>query len=345
MPMLATTERVVKCPTGHCPGWITVDDSRPQTLPCRYCRVTVNTLAYLLDSTADSAEGATEATRVPQRVHEGFNGLLLRAAGMTGGNVYLRAIDRTVVSLVPSTRGVIIEFNPVIARQAGPAAMVALILHPLLHIDLHPRQEKPLGMTLRPGARQHEVLQPAANYLLTLTDHAWITARIDAVDLALRPAAQAWGLDIASMLTGNETFFPPYMAERNRRWLMEQCAAPDADAATVSEALVARLAALSARFFTNQREDLRRTLVAIQLADLALRDPDRVTPYAGAVTAAGMPGVEAAAPLGARLAAEISAVREANPVFDQTVHRQALDAALKALSLHTVFEAQTLKTA
>ena len=68
--MLATTERVVKCPTGHCPGWITVDDSRPQTLPCRYCRVTVNTLAYLLDSTADSAEGATESTRVPPRVHE-----------------------------------------------------------------------------------------------------------------------------------------------------------------------------------------------------------------------------------------------------------------------------------
>src|SRR6187455_1431212 len=105
MPVLTATERVVKCPTGHCPGWITVDDDRPQTVPCRYCRVTVNTLSYLL-------QGAPETgTSLAPAVHEAFNSLMLHVAGMTGGNVYLRPIDRTLVSLVPSSRGVAVEYN------------------------------------------------------------------------------------------------------------------------------------------------------------------------------------------------------------------------------------------
>ncbi|HMA34912.1 MAG TPA: hypothetical protein VKY74_10580 [Chloroflexia bacterium] len=342
MPLLATAERVVKCPTGHCPGWITVDDDRPQTVPCRYCRVTVNTLRYLLEGIPDSG---TAASHLTPAVHAAFNSLLLAAAGMTGGNVYLRPIDRTVVSLVPSTRGVIVEYNPVIARQAGPAAVVTLLFHYLLHIDLHPRQERPLGLLLRPGARDKEPFQPAVNYLLHLADHAWIMARIAAVDAHLLPAAQAWGLDLAGMLTGNETFFPPYMAERNRRWIMEQFDAPTATPAGVAGALVTRLAALSARFFAGQREDLRRTLVAIQLADLGLRDPDRGPAYQAALIAAGLPGVDAAAHTATRLLADVVAVRDQAPAFEAIAFRQALDAALKALGLHTAFEIQTLKNA
>ena len=67
MPVLATAERVVKCPTSRCPGWITVDDDRPQTVPCRYCRVTVNTLTFLLESIPDDPRGAEDATRLPTR--------------------------------------------------------------------------------------------------------------------------------------------------------------------------------------------------------------------------------------------------------------------------------------
>ena len=339
MPLLATAERVVKCPTGHCPGWITVDDERPQTPPCRYCRVTVNTLSFLLESASET--GA--APQMPAAVHETFNGLLLKLAGMTGGNVYLRPIDRTIVSLVPSTRGVIIEYNPMIARHAGPAAVVALILHHLLHIEQHPRHEKPLGMVLRAGARDKEAMQPVANYVLTLVDHAWITPRIDAIDPALGEAARTWGLDVAALLTGNETFFPPYMAERNRRWISDQFAGA-ADSAALGEALVTRLASLSARFFAGQRDDLRRNLLAVQLADLGVRDPARQAPYAAALEAAGVPNAAVAAGTAARLVLEIDEVRADSPTYDPIAYRRGLEAALKALGLQTVFEVQTLKS-
>src|SRR3954471_8175679 len=109
MPVIATAERVVKCPTSHCPGWITVDDDRPQTVPCRYCRVTVNTLTYLLEGVPDAPAGADEATRLPHAIHEAFNSLLLKVAGVTGGNVYLRPSDRLLAGLVPGSRGLIIE--------------------------------------------------------------------------------------------------------------------------------------------------------------------------------------------------------------------------------------------
>src|SRR4051812_34567186 len=151
MPVLATAERVVKCPTSHCPGWITVDDDRPQTVPCRYCRVTVNTLTYLLEGVPDAPDDAGAAGRLPHAVHEAFNGLLMQVAGMTRGNVYLRPSERVLVGLVPGTRGLIVEYNLALARQTGAAAMVALILHSLLHLAIHPREERPLGLTLRAG--------------------------------------------------------------------------------------------------------------------------------------------------------------------------------------------------
>lgn len=343
MPVLATAERVVKCPTGHCPGWITIDDARPQTVPCRYCRVTVNTLSYLLENTSDPIGGRTHA--LPHTVHEAFNGLLLAVAGMTGGNVYLRPIDRTIVSLMPSTRGVIIEYNPVIARRAGPAAVAAMIFHYLLHIEQHPRNEKLLGLVVKPGGRDREALQPAANSLLRLADHAWIAARIAEIDPGLPAAARAWGLPAAEMLTGNETFFPAYMAERNRRWIMDEFAAPDATPEAACVALLDRLASLSARFFAGHREDLRRAVVALQLTDFGLRDPARVPAYQAALEAAGLPNVDASAGIAQHLVADLTEIRAASPAPDPASYRRALDAGLKALNLHTSFEVQTLKAA
>lgn len=334
MPILATAERVVKCPTGHCPGWITVVDDRPQTAPCRYCRVTVNTLSFILENTPGSVS-------LSPAVHAAVNDLLLTTAGVTRGNVYLRPMERTVLALLPSTRGVIIEYNPIIARQAGPAAVVALMLHHLLHLDGH-RDDKPTAMALRPGARDREALQPAANGLLTLTDHAWIAARIDAIDPSLTAAKRAWGLDLVEMLTGNESVFPPYMADRNRRWVMEQFDAPDSNGADVAAALEERLAALSARFFTNQREDLRRSLVAIQLADLALRDPARVESYTAALAATGLPALDTAIPLGHSLAAELQAARAATPTLTGPAYRAALEADLKTLGFQTAFEVRNV---
>src|SRR5262249_54905780 len=147
--------------------------------------------------------------------------------------------------------------------------------------------------------------QNAVNYLIKLVDHPWITARLAAVDSGLVAAERIWGLALIGMLTGNEGFFPAYMADRNRRWIIEQFSQADVTAESISAALLARLASLSTRFFANQREDLRRTLTALQLAELALRDPDQVAPYQAALEAQGLPGVSAAAGLATRLAADL----------------------------------------
>ncbi|HUS14378.1 MAG TPA: hypothetical protein VM536_05085, partial [Chloroflexia bacterium] len=143
---------------------------------------------------------------------------------------------------------------------------------------------------------------------------------------------------------GNETFFPPYMADRNRRWIMEQFDTSDAVPEAVAAALVERLATLSSRFFAGQREDLRRALVALQLADLGLRDPQHVAAYSAALDAAGLPGAQAAAATAQSLVSDLSAIRTSNPTFDQVAYRRALDSGLKALGFQNAFEVQTLKS-
>src|SRR5437588_3766176 len=85
--------RVVKCPTPQCPGWITLDSTRHQTEPCRYCRIGVDTLRFLL-----SRVGA-ENKALPAQVHDEFNRLMLAMAGAWGQNVYLRPSRATLVDL------------------------------------------------------------------------------------------------------------------------------------------------------------------------------------------------------------------------------------------------------
>src|SRR4029078_12111602 len=98
------TPHVVKCPTPQCPGWITLDSTRHQTEPCRYCRVGVDTLRFLL-----SRVGADHKA-LPTEVHDEFNRLMLTMAGAWGRNVYLRPSNKTLVDLLPGSRGVTLEY-------------------------------------------------------------------------------------------------------------------------------------------------------------------------------------------------------------------------------------------
>src|SRR6476661_3487360 len=174
MPVLTATERLVKCPTPHCPGWIIVDDHRPQTVPCRYCRVTVHTLAYLLGQAdvAVAREGAeTSVDLQDSALHATFNDLVLGLAGTTEGNVYLRPTDRALVTLIRGPRGVVVEYHAALAGRVDPAALIGMLMHWLLHIDLHPRNERMWRAEPKAGGRQD--LGGAVAYLQSMVDHIW----------------------------------------------------------------------------------------------------------------------------------------------------------------------------
>src|SRR4051794_27425705 len=145
--------RVVKCPTPQCPGWITLDITRHQTEPCRYCRVGVDTLRFLL-----SRLGA-EHKALPPEVHDEFNRLMLALAGAWGRNVYLQPSGKALVDMIAGSRGVTIEYNPALgaAGQDGSAPLVGAILHKLLHFEAHLAQRLP-QLSVRSGAREKESL-------------------------------------------------------------------------------------------------------------------------------------------------------------------------------------------
>src|SRR5688572_16260043 len=162
--------RVVKCPTPQCPGWITIDNTRHQTEPCRYCRVGVDTLRFLLSRVG--AEPQSKA--MSPQVHDWFNHLMLTMAGAWGQNVYLRPSDEGLVDLRSGQRGVIIEYNPQLgdAGEDGPMPLVGTILHKLLHYEAH-LGTRPVQIVAKSGARDKEVLAPLLGYLTIVADHAW----------------------------------------------------------------------------------------------------------------------------------------------------------------------------
>src|SRR5438105_4708249 len=123
----------------QCPGWITLDSTRHQTEPCRYCRIGVDTLRFLL-----SRVGA-ENKALPPEVHDEFNRLMLTMAGAWGQNVYLRPARDTLVDLKAGARGVIVEYNPLLgaAGEDGAAPLIGIILHKLLHFEAHLGQRPP----------------------------------------------------------------------------------------------------------------------------------------------------------------------------------------------------------
>src|SRR5262245_12797924 len=210
------TPRLVKCPTPQCPGWITLDSTRHQTEPCRYCRIGVDTLRFLL-----SRVGA-EKKALPPAVHDEFNRLMLTMAGAWGRNVYLRPSRTTLVDLTAGARGVTVEYNPLLgsAGQDGAAPLVGMILHKLLHFEAHLGQRVP-GLEVRSGAKEKAGLGPLLSYLTMVADHAWVVARLQQLYPTLCEAQGRWGLDLAQMLVGSESMFNRYLSERNLNKLVD----------------------------------------------------------------------------------------------------------------------------
>ncbi len=340
------TPRVVKCPTPQCPGWITLDSTRHQTEPCRYCRIGVDTLRFLL-----SRVGA-ENKALPAQVHDEFNRLMLTMAGAWGQNVYLRPSQETLVDLKSGARGVIVEYNPQLgdAGSDGPAPLVGIILHKLLHFEAHLGQ-KPMQMATKSGAKDKEGMAPLVNYLLTVADHAWVTSRLEQLNPLLHSAQGRWGLDLAQMLVGSESMFNRYLSERNLQKLVAVLQTTD-DANAFRDAVMSRLATLTKQTIEREKEDTRRVYLAIQLANVRLLNPEAYEPYQAALTGTGTDNVRDAAGLADRLYTSLSELPVASPppakskegeataaiVVELAQFHNALESGLKALGLANYFE-------
>lgn len=341
------TPRVVKCPTPQCPGWITLDSTRHQTEPCRYCRVGVDTLRFLL-----SRVGA-EHKSLPPEVHDEFNRLMLTMAGAWGRNVYLRPSHKTLVDLLPGARGVTLEYNPLLgaAGRDGAAPLVGTILHKLLHFEAHLGERVP-QITARSGAREKEGLAPMLAYLMTVADHAWVTARLQELYPALYSAQARWGLDITHMLIGSESMFNRYLSERNLNKLLVTLTQAGEDAASFRAAVVERLAAQTAQILEREKEEPRRVYLAIQLANARLLNQDTYAEYVDALASTGVEHVRETVPVADRLYSELySALGEsvstapakptgsqAPSVIDTGQFVHALQGAIKALGLANFFD-------
>lgn len=340
------TPRVVKCPTPQCPGWITIDSTRHQTDPCRYCRIGVDTLRFLL-----SRVGA-ENKVLPVAVHDEFNRLMLTMAGAWGRNVYVRPVRETLVDLKAGERGVIVEYNPMLggAGDDGPAPLVGIILHKLLHFEAHLGQ-KPLQVAAKSGSREREILVPLLSYLTTVADHAWVSARLAQLNPLLHEAQSRWGLDLAQMLVGSESMFNRYLSERNLSKLVAVLQTTDEPQA-FRAAVIDRLAMLTHQTLDREKEETRRTYLAIQLANVQLLNPDAYADYQNALVSIGLSSVREAFPLAERIYNDLSSSPLASPpqsqaqdgeasaavTLDSAQFQKAIEGAIKGLGLANYFE-------
>jgi len=338
--------RVVRCHTPQCPGWITLDSTRHQTEPCRYCRVGVDTLRFLL-----SRVGA-ENKALPAEVHDEFNRLMLTMAGSWGQNVYLRPSQETLVDLKAGVRGVLVEYNPQLgdAGEDGPAPLIGIILHKLLHFEAHLGQ-KPVQMAAKSGARDKEGMTPLLNYLMTVVDHAWVVARLGQLNPLLHSAQARWGLDLAQMLVGSESMFNRYLSERNLQKLVAVLETSN-DAGTFRDAIIERLAMLTRQTVEREKDETRRTYIGIQLANVRLLNPDAYEPYISALEETGLQNVPEGKGTADRLYTALSESQVAMPpqpkaqadgslpamVVDSAQFHNALESAIKALGLVNYFE-------
>lgn len=344
-PVPLMTPRVVKCPTPQCPGWITLDSTRHQTEPCRYCRVGVDTLRFLL-----SRVGA-ENKALPAQIHEEFNRLMLTMAGAWGQNVYLRPSRETLVDLKSGARGVTIEYNPLLgaAGSDGAAPLVGIILHKLLHFEAHLGQ-KPPQISPKSGAREREALLPLLQYIFTVADHAWVTARLQALNPLLHSAQSLWGLDMAQMLVGSESMFNRYLSGRNLNRLVAELKSSETSD-TFLGVVIDRLATLTSQTLDREREETHRIYLGIQIANARLMNPDAVGAYQGALEANKIANVSEAAALAERVYGELRELASPAPSLsrkkeeetaavsmDAGQYHRALDGALKVLGLANYFE-------
>jgi hypothetical protein len=349
-PLAAQTPRVVKCPTPQCPGWITLDSTRHQTEPCRYCRIGVDTLRFLLSRVGAEPENKA----LPARVHDWFNRLMLTMAGAWGQNVYLRPSNEGLVDLRAGQRGVIIEYNPQLgdAGEDGPAPLVGTILHKLLHFEAH-LGTRPVQIVPKSGAREREGLSPLLSYLLTVTDHAWVTARLGQLDPTLQKAGQRWGLDVAQMLVGSESMFNRYLSERNLHKLVSVLDETE-DAGEFREAVLGRLATLTQTTLGREREETRKIYLAIQLANVRLLNPGAHDAYREALETTGLDNLNEAVPMSERLYYAINDSPMGRPpttpkggdgsgpvAADPAGFNAAVESALKALGMANYFEVKS----
>ncbi len=335
--------RIVKCATSGCPGWITLDITRHQTEPCRYCRVGVDTLRFLLSRVG------SENKALPQEVHEEFNRLMLTMAGAWGQNVYLRPSNDTLVDLKAGVRGVVVEYNPLLgnAGEDGPAPLVGIILHKLLHFEAHLGQRPP-QMVAKSGSRDREGMLPLMNYLMTVADHVWVTARLKALNPQLYEAQRKWGLDLAQMLVGSESMFNRYLSERTQSKLLPALG-ESGSAAEFLKAVLTRLAALTAQILDREKEETRRVYLAVQMANIRLLNDDAYGLYTGMLGEASLANVKEAMQLSDRLYGDLSASAigsvssaggaESGPVsVDAGAFNRGLEGAIKALGMSNHFE-------
>ena len=269
---------------------------------------------------------------------------MLTLAGNTGGNVYLRPTDRALVAITAGPRGVVIEYNAALAGGVSAAAMVGLLLHRLFHVDIHPRTERVWRADPKPGGRQDLAWLTA--YLPAVVDHAWLEPLMDARVPGLRAALQAWGMDVALMLTGPESFFPPFMGDRTRREMAAWSAQPDMTAEGMRTALVDRLAELTAGAFGRERTETNRLVLALQIADLRQRNPQAADAFVAGLETREALNLREALPLAERLQRELADAREnasADTRPDNTTFKRGLEGALKALNVHTAFDVRAVK--
>jgi hypothetical protein len=341
--------RVVKCPTPQCPGWITLDSTRHQTEPCRYCRIGVDTLRFLL-----SRVGADNKVLSPE-VHDEFNRLMLTMAGAWSQNVYLRPSDETLVDIKAGARGVTVEYNPYLgdAGSDGAAPLVGVILHKLLHFEAHLAQRAP-QLTVKSGAKDKEGLAPMLSYLMTVADHAWVTARLKQLNPILHSAQSRWGLDFATMLVGSESMFNRYLSERNLAKLLDVLR--DSESADEFRAsIIDRLSTLTAQIMGPEKEDSRRTYLAVQLANTRLLNPDAYDDYMAALQQKEIAGLREAQPLADKLFNELDSSPISHPqppkqkdgefapatTVDHPAFIRALEGSIKALGMSNYFEVKS----
>jgi hypothetical protein len=246
--------------------------------------------------------------------------------------------------MITSPRGVIIEYNAILAGRVGAAAVVGLIMHRLLHVDLHPRTERGWRVEPKPGGRQ-ELAWVGAD-LPVVVDHAWLEPLMDARAPGLRAALQAWGLDLALMLTGMESFFPSFLGDRTRQQIADLSAPPGITPDAMRAALLDRVIDLAATYFGRERNETNRLVLALQIADLRLRNPDAAPAFVAGLEAREAANLREALALADRLGRGLTETHAEAPDagrLDSNTFRRALDEGLKGLNLHQAFDLRPAK--
>jgi hypothetical protein len=311
--------------------------------------VAVDTLRFLL-----SRVGADNKVLSPE-VHDEFNRLMLTMAGAWSQNVYLRPSEQTLVDIKAGARGVTVEYNPYLgdAGSDGAAPLVGVILHKLLHFEAHLGQRGP-QLVVKSGSKEKEALAPMLSYLMTVADHAWVTARLKQLNPTLHEAQSRWGLDLATMLVGSESMFNRYLSERNLSKLLDVLQSTDS-ADDFRASVLDRLSTLTSQILTSEKEESRRTYLAIQLANTHLLNPEAYDDYITALQQKELANLREAQPLADKLYNELEASPISHPqppkskdgestpalTVDNGAFTRALEGAVKALGMANYFDVKS----